>query len=267
VIRSDIAWALGRALRFAVGTCVIALILATTLSGETSERFASTAYVAAIFAALTLAAGRFFPSTAQARRASGSPFPSFLSYSIGLTIFLSFVAAFVSQPGAEMIALVACGALIVIAILVRCGAMARFNAALTSGGAVAGLTRYAVLVGVGAFVVAALLSSDASESVAIFAYRVMLVAGLLLCTALLAPTSAGAFVRRTWTQTANLLDRQARAFVFERTASYAAIVAIAAMLPASLLPPPFAEPFAVTAYLAAACAAFGVAMECRRLRS
>ena len=59
--RSEMAWALEAALRFAIGTCVVALLVATTLSGEAAERFATVAYLAAIFAALTLAVGRFVP--------------------------------------------------------------------------------------------------------------------------------------------------------------------------------------------------------------
>ena len=42
---------------------------------------------------------------------------------------------------------------------------------------------------------------------------------------------------------------------------------IAAIVPATFLPANYAEPFAIATYAAAFAAAFGVAMECRRLRS
>lgn len=266
--RSVLAWALGRALRFAIGTCVVALLLATTLSGEAAERFATTAYLAAIFAALALALQRFLPRTgAEERSAASAAFPAFLSYSIGVVIFLSIVATLASQPGAEVLALVVAFALVLVAVLVRCGTIAALNVTLTRGGRIVAASRYAVVAVVGALALAALLGGDAAESIVRFAFRLTIVATLLIAASLLAPTNAGAWLQKSYAQTVERLDRFAPAFVFERTASYAAIVAVAAMIQASLLPPPFAEPFAITAYVAAAAAAFGVAMECRRLRS
>jgi hypothetical protein len=262
------AWALTRALRFAIGTCVVALILATTLSGETAERFATTAYLAAIVAAVALAAGRFLPVASQESAAVPVPvFPKFLAYSTGLAFFLSLAAALVSQPGAEALAIIACFALVFLAVLVRCGTMAAFNTRLVRGGFIEAAIRYAVLFGISALAIAGLVPSDAVDSLTKFAYRLMILATLLLCVSLIAPTRAGLWVQRSSVRTVAWLDQLADAFVFERTVSYAAIVAVAAIALASLLPAPFAEPFAIAAYTAAVCAAVGVAMECRRLRS
>jgi hypothetical protein len=183
--RSAIAWALGGALRFAIGTAVAALLLATTLRGEAAERLATTAYLAAIFAAVAFALQRFVPAAPADEPNAVSPptVASFLWFSVGIAIFLSVVAALVSQPVAEVLTLVAGFGLVGLAALARCG----------------------------------------------------------------------------W--------NPGRAYVFERTAYYSAIVAVAAMLVASLLPAALVEPFAVIAYLAAVAATFAVAMKCWRRAS
>lgn len=266
--RDALAWALGRTLRYAVGTCVVALLLATTLSGEAAERFATTAYLTAIVAAVALALQRFLPRVAaQEQGPAAAPFPAFLSYSISVVIFLTVVAALVSQPGAEALALIAALALVLVAVLVRCGTMTAFNAALTRGGLLVAASRYVVVTAVGSLGLAALLGGDAAESLITFAFRAIVLATSLIAVSLLAPTSVGLWLQKRCAQTVDKLDRISHAFVFERTASYCAIAAVAALIAASVLPPPFAEPFAILAYAAAAAATFGVAMECRRSRS
>lgn len=265
--RATFAWAVGRALRFAIGTCVVALILSTTLSGSAAERFATAAYLAAIFAAVALAIGRFLPNTAPDEAAVAPAFPAFLTSALVVVLFVSVIAALVSQPGAETFVLIVCAVLVVVAVLVRCGAMSAFNASLTRGGLIVAASRYAVLIAVCALAIGALLGGYAGDIFVTLAFQVAVAATLLIAASLLTPTKAGIFVQKTYFRTIAVLDRLARAFVFERTASYAAIVAIAAIVPASFLPEAYREPFAIAAYAAALAAAFGVAMECRRLRS
>ena len=266
--RATFAWAVGRALRLSIGTCVVALVLATTLSGAAGERFATAAYLAAIFAAAALAVGRFLPKTdSEESRSAVAAFPAFLGNSIAVIIFVSIIAAFVSQPGAEAFALAACAVLVVVAVLRRRGVTAAFNAALTRGGTIAAATRYAVLITVCALAIGSLLGGYTAETVVTFAFRVAVVATLLIATSLVMPTKAGILLQNAYARTIRAMDRLTRAFVFERTASYAAIVAVAAIVPATFLPPGYTEPFAIVAYAAAVAAALGVAMECRRLRS
>lgn len=263
--RSILAWALSRALRLAIGTCVVGLLLATTLSGEAAERLATAAYLAAIFAALTLILGRFFPYGAEERRVVSAAFPAFLSYSLGVVVFLSVLALLVSAPGAEILILVVAFALIVTAVLVRCGSVGAFNAMLVRGGFLVAVSRYAAAAIVLMLVLAAVYGGD--DSVAAFAFRLTVVATVAIAVSLFARTRAGLWIQERYVGTIEELDRLARAFVFERTASRAAIVAVAAMILASVLPHAYAEAFGILAYVAAATAAFGVAMECRRLRS
>lgn len=268
VNRATFAWAVSRALRLAIGTCVVALILSTTLSGSAAERFATSAYLAAIFAAVALAIGRFLPSAgSEAPTVTAPAFPAFLTAAAAVVFFVSVIAGLVAQPGAEVFVLVACAALVVFAVLWRCGTIAAFNAALTRGGIVVAASRYAVLVAVCALAIGALLGGYTAETMVTFAFQAAVAATLLIAASLLTPTKAGNFVQKAYVHTIAALDRLTRAFVFERTASYAAIVAIAAIVPASILPEPYREPFAIAAYAAAFAAAFGVAMECRRLRS
>lgn len=170
-----IAWALQSALRFAVGTCIVALLLATMLSGDATERFATTAYLAAIFAAVILAIQCLVPAEAcEHEVSSAGAFPSLLGYAVGVVIFLSVVAALVSEPGGEALAFIVGFASIVMAVFAR----SAMGSALARG----------------------------------------------------------------------------------------SFVVVAAMIAASLLQP-FAEPFAIVAYVAAVCATLGVAMECWRLRA
>ncbi len=265
--KSALGWAVGRALRFSIGVCVVALLLATTLSGEAAERFATVGYLAALFAAVALAAARFLPPSTEQLALGAPAFPTFLTYGGGIVLFLAVVAMLVSDPGAEAFALAGAVALVLLAVLVRCGSVAAFAATLARGGFLVAATRYAAVLTVAVLGLAALIGGDELETLGTLAYRLMVVATCAVAVSLLAPTKFGAALRRGWVVSVATLDRLAHAFVFERTAAYAATVAVAAMLPASLLPQPYCEPFAVGAYVAAVAAAVGVAMECRRLRS
>jgi hypothetical protein len=257
---------LRRAAGLAVATCVVALVLAAALAGEAAERFATTAYLAAIFLVLVLVAGRFVGERTPAPRSGPSAaFPSFLGYSLLVVIFLSVGAGLVSQPDGEALAMTGCIALIGVAALVRCGALAAFNAALARGGVLVAAARYTVLLGVCALAITALAGGD--ETVAVVAYRFMVLVACLLSGVLLAPTRAGIWLKRGFQRFVSKLDALADAFVFERAALYAGLAAIAAMLVASVLPVPVSEPFAIVAYFAAVAAAVGIVMECRRLRS
>lgn len=265
--KSALAWAVGRALRFSIGTCVVALLLATTLSGDAAERFATVGYLAAIFTAIALIATRFLPPADERSGPDRPPFPLFLGYSGGIVFFLAVIAMLVSDPGAEAFALTAAVLLVFFAVLVRCGKVSAFAAALARGGFLAAVTRYAAVLGAAVLALAALIGDAQLETLGTLGYRLMAVATCAVAVSLLAPTKVGIRVQSGWIAFVATLDKLAHAFVFERAAAYGAIVSVAAMLPASLLPQPYSEPFAVAAYVAAVAAAIGVSLECRRLRS
>jgi hypothetical protein len=265
---SRAAWALARALRLTIAIAVIALVLATTLTGAGAERLATTAYLAAIFAAVILVVQRLLPTAADEAPPAQwtAAFPTFLAFIVGVAVLLGTAAALASEPGWEAALFVACIAIVALAVLARVGALAALNAKFTEGGILSGATRYSIAAGVCALALAALLPSDAADAVAEAGYRLLSVGMVLFALSLFATTAAGAAAQRRLAEGARLLDRLAREFVFQRTARAAAIVAALVMIPASVLLAPYSEPFAVAAYVAAVAAAFGVAMECRRLR-
>ncbi|MGA9945031.1 MAG: hypothetical protein WBP75_08325 [Candidatus Cybelea sp.] len=268
---SLVGWALRGAVGFAIVTCVVALLLAAYLSGDASERFATTAYLAAVFAAVALAITQFVPGTdRQERPARSMPaFPTLLGSALGILVFISVVAALVSQPGGELIALVAGFGLVVLAALVRRGTFGPLNARLAAlrPRSLRVAATHGLAASFGALAVAPLLPDDAAGIAAAFGYRLFFVAALLLLWSLLAPTNAGAFARERYARAIGYVDRLARDLLFERLATYAAALAAVAFVSASLLRGAFAEPLATIGYLASIACAIGVAMECRRLRA
>jgi hypothetical protein len=261
---SNVGWVLGHALRLAVATAVIALVLATTLQGVGAERLATTAYLAAIFAAIALVIQRFLPAGDPPPLTQ--PFPALLTFFVTVALIIGLAAMLVSDPGAETILVTACLGIVGVAVLIRSGNLAALNSILVRGGRVEAAARYAVAIAVFALVLAAMLPSDLAGGAANIAYRLMILAALFFAALLIAPTPAGLFLKQRFGQFRARFDKLAQALVFERTASSAAVVAAAVLVAASLLPTAYAEPLAVAAYLAAAVAVVCIAVECRRLR-
>jgi cobalamin synthase len=119
--RSALAWALRRAIRFAVATCVVALLLAALLSGADAERFATTAYLAAFFAAIALAIEQVLAKAdrPEQRSSSTATFVTVLGWAAGILVLVCAVAALVSKPGGEIAAIIAGFALVLLAALAR----------------------------------------------------------------------------------------------------------------------------------------------------
>jgi peptidoglycan/LPS O-acetylase OafA/YrhL len=119
-----ISWALRRAIRFAIATCVVALLLAAYLSGADAERFATTAYLAAFFAAVALGIEHFLVEADRPEQRSSSipTFPTILGWAAGILVSVCVVAALVSNPFGAILAIVAGFALVLFAALARNGA-------------------------------------------------------------------------------------------------------------------------------------------------
>jgi hypothetical protein len=258
-----VAWALRRALRVAIATAVVALLFATTLSGEGAERLATTAYLAAIFAGVALIVARFLPQPAPESAIPERAFPVFIAFLFGVGALVGAGVALASLPGAEALAIIASFALVAVTALARSGSLAALNAALVRYGAVAAVTRYAIALALCALAVAALFGSEAAANLA---YRLAFVAALGLCVTLIAPTRAGLFLRELFARSGSALDRLGDTFSRERIAGYATAIAVAALISAMLLARDEAEPLAIAAWVAAAAATLAVAVECRRLR-
>jgi hypothetical protein len=265
--RAALAWACGQALRLAIATCVIALVVATMSSEDAAERFATVGYIAAIFAAVALASQRLLGWDRPIDVPSHLPpfFPRFLAFSIGVALAVFLLYACVSQPGSELLILIIALVLVVVAGLARSGTIAAMHAAIMRGGLLLGATRYAVAGAICALVIAAFAPADIADDAAGFAYRLILVAGVFLAASLVAASRLSAWIEAAYVRALSALDRRALMLTFQRSATYAALAAAAAIVLASLAEP-LAELFAILAYAAAVACALGLAMECRRLR-
>jgi hypothetical protein len=259
------AWAVRRGLAYAIATAVVALLLATLFPGGDAERFATTAYAAAIVAALLLTIKWFLPTGSEGTldRSAGPIFPVIFTFAAAVAAFLLLGAALVSQPGTEVLAGAACFGLIGIAALARGGALAALNARLARGDRLSAATRYAAVAAVAALAASALLASQGAAGFAKLAYAAAVAATVTLAASLIAPTHAGAVIRRTYRNGSKLLREPASASVFTRTAEYGVATAVAGLILSSLLPAPYAERFAATAYIATIFAALGIGMAWR----
>ncbi|HVR46363.1 MAG TPA: hypothetical protein VMT95_06970 [Candidatus Binatia bacterium] len=258
-------WALGRALAYATATAIAAIVIASLVSGADAERFATTAYVAALVAALILAVKWFLRDApvSGVSRPRGAIFPAAFTFTSGVGALLLLGAAFASQPGSELLAVAACFGLVVAAALVRGGAILSVNAKLLHGDRLSVATRYAVVAAVVALAARALLSSNVGEGFVRLAYAAMVIATVAIAASLIAPTAAGATLRRGYARASSALRAPQSPRVFARMAQYAVATAVAGLILASLLPEAYAERFTTTAYLATIFAALGIGMTWR----
>ncbi len=263
MIRGNARLLLGRATGYAVATCVVALVVSAMLSGADAERFAATAYIAATFAALAMAARWLLPVVEPAERPRGTqpPFPTAFKFAVGVASLVACGAALVSEPGAVGIAIAALFALVGVAALVRAGVIAAAVAELASGGRLAAARRYAAVVGLLALVAAALLAPQNGESYARVGYLLAVIGAVTVAASLILASHER--LRTKVVDIAQLLMTPASAAVFATTATYAAATAALALILAALLPGPDAERFATTGYIAVVFAAAALAAKWR----
>src|SRR6516162_6311332 len=140
---SAYVWALERGLRFAAATAVVALAASTLFSGADAERFATTAYLAAIVAALALMLRWFVREVHPPQGERGPLFPAILTFVLWLAFFIGAGITLDSQPGAALPTIVAAFGLIAIAALVRGGALLKLCTKLSGGDRLSAVTRFA----------------------------------------------------------------------------------------------------------------------------
>lgn len=271
---SAFAWALDRALYLAVATGVLALLLSTLVPDTDAERFATVAYLVAIFTAIVLSirlgtSRLVIPSLSKDRdcasrrppKVSIPSFPAALGFAAGVIILLTAATAFASNPGAEVQLIVLCLVAVGVAAMGRAGAFARWRSGLRQGGPLATSTRYAGVVTLVALALAGLLPIEVADFFAKLGYAAACAATIGFLALVLAPRPGGIWVRRAY---AAGLETSGSA-IFQPVIRYAAIALAAAFFIASLLPRWLAEPFAIIGYLAAAVATICLAAECRRM--
>ena len=118
------AYVFGRTREYAIASAVVALLLAAVLPGTYAERFASTAYVATLFAAFAIVANWRLASAGS--RGSGSTIETRrlrpLTFAAVVAALVAVGAAVAFSPVAEAIAVCAGLCVIAVAILNRAGA-------------------------------------------------------------------------------------------------------------------------------------------------
>jgi hypothetical protein len=258
----SVVWALDRALYFSIVTSVAAVLVSLVVPNTDAERFATAAYLAAVFAAIVLAIKWFVPARApqEAARPSLPSFPEALGFAAGATILVVAAASFAPNPGAEMQVIVFSLVTVGVAAIGRAGAFARLRERLRRGGPLAATTRYAGVAALAALALAALLPVEVANFFAKLGYAAACVATSCFFVSVLAPTPIGRQLRATFVEG---LATSGEA-VFAPAIRYAVVTLVAALFVASLLPRRLAEPFAVIGYLAAAVATLCLAGECRR---
>jgi hypothetical protein len=254
-MESSAVSALRRALRYTIGTATVALVGSNLLPETDAERLATTAYLAVIFAAVTLAALHFLSggATAEQKRPLVVNFPTVLLSVVLVTIVLIVGAALAGQPGAEVFAFLAFAAFTALMALSGAGLFRELHIALAAGSVPAALTRYGVLVAIVTLLLATVLPVEMRAVAVEAACWAVVAAAIFLSVSLLRKTH-WRFV------TASFKGGPTR--IFERTTGYAAWACAGALLAAALWPQN-GDALAFSAYLAIVIATVGVAVETR----
>jgi hypothetical protein len=255
-MESSVVSGLRRALRYTVGTAIVALIVSNLLPDTDAERLATTAYLAVIFAVVTLAALHFVSggATAETERPMVVTFPTALLSVVLVAIVLVVGAALAEQPGAEAFAFLACATFAAFMALSGGGLFRVLHAALAAGGVPAALTRYGALAGIVALLLATLLPAEMRGVVVEGAGWAVVIVAIALSVSLVGRTGFGKLVVAGF--------KGAPTMTFERTIGYAACACAGALLAAALLPQS-GETLAFSAYVAIVIATVGVAVETR----
>lgn len=265
--REALAWALTGAIRYAIAIALLAIFLAVLTPDPGGERFATTAYLAAIFVAIVVGTKWLvFRGAGDGLRRPAVTFPRVLGFTTGLLGLLAIVSALVAEPGAESALILYCLAAVALAAVGRAGAFAWIHAKLAGGDRALATIRYSAIVAALALLMNALLASAISEFLSTIAYAAALVGATTLGWRLAAPTALGALVKESWAESSAVVTQLSSDLAFARLINASVIAIAASILMASLLRRPFSEPFAIVAYLGGVFATVGVGMECWRRR-
>jgi hypothetical protein len=251
---SSVASALRRALRYTIATAIVAIVGSSLLPVADGERLATIVYLAVIFAAVTVTALHFVPAGDPAERPLVVTLPAALQSVLFVAIILVVGALFAGEPGAEGLLLLVCAALTAIAAFGGGEFFRTLYIDLAAGGILAALKRYSVLAGALALVLAMVVPAETKVVAVEVACWAVVAATIFLSVSLLGRTGFGRF--------AMAIFKVAPAWIFERTAGYAAYACAAALLVASLWPRT-APISAFCAYVAIVVVTIGVAVQIR----
>ncbi|HLY03736.1 MAG TPA: hypothetical protein VKR56_14725 [Candidatus Cybelea sp.] len=256
VIDSTAVAALRRALRYTIGTAIVALIASNLFPEADAERLSTTAYLAVIFAAVTLTALHVASggATAERKRSLVVTFPTALLSVVLVTLLLLVGAALAGQPGAEAFVLLVCAAFTAFAALSGAALFRALHVGLAAGGAPAALTRYAVLAGIVALVLATILPAEMKDVVVEGGCWAVVAAAVFLSVSLTRRTSLWKFVMVTF--------KGGPTRFFEQTIRYAAYACAGALVAAAMWQQN-GDTLAFSAYVAIVIATVGIAVDSR----
>ena len=181
-------------MRYTIATAIVAIVGSSLLPVTDGERLATIAYLAVIFAAVTVTALHFVPAGAMAERPLVVTLPAALQSVLLVAIILVLGALFAGQPGAEGLLLLVCAALTAIAAFAGGGFSRTLHGELGAGGMLAALKRYSVLAGALALVLAMVLPAETKAVAVEAACWAVVAATIFLSVSLLGRTGFGRLV-------------------------------------------------------------------------
>jgi hypothetical protein len=224
-------------MRGAIATTLVALTGAVLFVGIEGERFATTAYLAAIFAGLMLLGLCVVSSEARTLEPpQNTPsFPAALAFWLVVTGVLLAGVALADDPSGEAVLALVCLLLVALAALFPAGLFAPVHARLVEGGALAGATRYAVALALTAFVSSALFPIATSGEGAVVGFWCLAAAGVMIFASRL-QFVATAFAGRGTGYGKWLIGELTREAFVERVIRYVVLACVAAFAIAASFP-------------------------------
>ena len=193
-MESSVVSALRRALRYTIGTAIVALVGSNLLPETDAERLATTAYLAVIFAAVTLAALHFVSGGATASKSGlwSLPFPRLCSrWCSSRSSSWSGLLLPGNRELKGSLFLALCRVHRAMAAFGGGGLFRTMHVALAAGGVPAALTRYGVLAGVVALLLAMVLPVEMRAVAVEAACWAVVVAAISLSVSLIGKPASG----------------------------------------------------------------------------
>jgi hypothetical protein len=174
-----LARALDRGLRAAIGILVLAIAGAVLFPEAQGERLATTAYLAAIFAAVMLFALRCLPKAERLRidRTERS-IAGTIAFWVVVVGALAAAASAAGRLAGEVLVCIACTLVVLAAAIFPIGIAALVHRELAKGGALMVVARYAALASAAGWALSAYVHAD-NATAAVFGFAAFVIACIL----------------------------------------------------------------------------------------
>jgi hypothetical protein len=183
-VTSALARAIARGLRGAVAVMLLAMAGAVLFPESEGERFATTAYLAAIFTVVLLVVWRCIPERERSSVSHAeSSKPAVVAFWLSIGAGLSAATSLATSLTGEVLVGLLCAIAIVSAALFPRGLFAPLHREVAKGGGLRGMTRYAVVLGIAAWAVGAAFPAIVTTT-AICGFAMLATAGMLTIASL-----------------------------------------------------------------------------------